>query len=161
MGNSIGILYICTGNYIVFWEGFHDSFEKNFLPDTTKNYYVFTDNLKAISQDKRVKAYYIDPLSWPLITHMRFHIFLRFREEFMHNDYLMFANANLLCREEVSEEEFLPSDEEELSVVRHPGYWNQVSKYCPYERKRLSTAYVPYNAGGGLHDGRTLLRTQR
>ena len=50
MSKSIGILYICTGNYCRFWEGFHKSFEEKFLPDTVKNYYVFTDGTQNIQR---------------------------------------------------------------------------------------------------------------
>ena len=56
---SIGILYICTGKYIAFWESFYESFEKNFLSDTIKNYYIFTDKPENIPHSERVKAYYI------------------------------------------------------------------------------------------------------
>ena len=43
MTKSIGILYICTGPYVLFWKDFYESFEKNFLPSYEKRYYVFTD----------------------------------------------------------------------------------------------------------------------
>ena len=158
---SIGILYICTGKYISFWESFHESFEKNFLPDTIKNYYIFTDKPESISQSERVKVYYIDPMPWPLITLLRFHYFTRFRDEIINNDYLMFANSNLICHEVISEEEFLPADNQELSCVTHPGYWNTEKPiFLPYDRNNTSTAYVPYNVGqkymmGGLYCGHT------
>ena len=29
---KIGMLYICTGKYTVFWPGFYRSFEEKFLP---------------------------------------------------------------------------------------------------------------------------------
>ncbi len=160
MGKSIGILYLCTGSYYLFWEGFYRSFEKKFMPDVLKRYYVFTDSPERIPVNDRVKAFYIDPMPWPLITLMRFHVFCRFREDISGNDYLMFANSNLFCRETISINEFLPGDGEELSAVMHPGYWKRKSIYCPYERDHKSSAYVPYNAGGryvmgGLYCGRT------
>lgn len=34
---SIGILYICTGPYYLFWEDFFKSFEAKFLTDYEKN----------------------------------------------------------------------------------------------------------------------------
>ena len=42
---KVGILYICTGKYIVFWEEFYKSCQKYFLSDSecVKQYYVFTD----------------------------------------------------------------------------------------------------------------------
>ena len=147
---SIGILYICTGNYYLFWESFYESFEKYFLPDTIKNYYIFTDKPENIthSEAEHVKVYYIDSLPWPLITLLKFHCFKRFESEFINNDYLMFVNANLVCREVVHEEEFLPGDNQELSCVSHPGLYNKKACWCPYERNRKSRAYVPYNIDG-------------
>ncbi|MES2416414.1 MAG: glycosyl transferase, partial [Patescibacteria group bacterium] len=41
---KIGILYICTGNYTIFWKEFYLSIEKNFINDIEKHYFVFTDN---------------------------------------------------------------------------------------------------------------------
>lgn len=160
---SIGILYICTGDYSQFWEGFHESFEKYFLLDTIKNYYVFTDKPENIPQSERVKAYYIDSSPWPLITLLRFHYFTRFKDEIINNNYLMFANSNLVCRQVIHEEEFLPGDNQEFSCVTHPGYWNTQAikpRFFPYDRNSCSTAYIPYNVGknymmGGLYCGHT------
>ena len=41
--NKVAVLYICTGKYDVFWKDFYISYEKYFLPDCEKHYYVFTD----------------------------------------------------------------------------------------------------------------------
>lgn len=147
MSNSIGILYICTGNYSLFWKGFHESFEKNFLPDTTKNYYILTDKPENIPQSEHIKAYYIDPLPWPLNALMKFHYLVRFRQHIINNDYLMLVNANLVCREVIHEREFLPDYNQYLSCVISPGYYNRKARWCPYERRRKSRAYVPYNIG--------------
>ena len=40
---TIAILYICTGEYVLFWENFYASAEKHLLPDYEKHYFVFTD----------------------------------------------------------------------------------------------------------------------
>ena len=40
---KIGMLYLCTGKYTVFWPEFYHSFEANFLPGCDKEYFVFTD----------------------------------------------------------------------------------------------------------------------
>lgn len=39
----IGILYIATGRYYVFWEDFYKSAEKYFLPNLEKQYFIFSD----------------------------------------------------------------------------------------------------------------------
>ena len=43
MGKSIGILYLCTGPYKLFWEDFYHTFQTNFLPETEKYYYVYSE----------------------------------------------------------------------------------------------------------------------
>ena len=40
---TIGMLYICTGKYTVFWPEFYETFNRNFLPGYKKEYFVFTD----------------------------------------------------------------------------------------------------------------------
>ena len=39
---KIGILYICTGNYTVFWEDFYESFSKYFCTNSEIHYFVFS-----------------------------------------------------------------------------------------------------------------------
>lgn len=43
MKKSIGILYICTGPYVLFWKDFYKSFQEKFLVDFEKRYFVFSD----------------------------------------------------------------------------------------------------------------------
>jgi hypothetical protein len=48
---KVGILYICTGAYDVFFEGFYHTAEKFLLPNTEKHYFVFTESEKIVSSD--------------------------------------------------------------------------------------------------------------
>lgn len=150
MKKSIGILYLCTGPYVLFWEDFFRSFEEKFMPDVEKKYFVFTDAKQIYAQNHdRVRITKIEPQPWPLITLFRFATFLKVEEELEKCDYVMFSNANMVCKEVVSKEEFLPRREkgEVLSVTEHPGYFG-AGKICfPYERRKESSAYVSYNAG--------------
>ena len=41
MNKSIGILYLCTGQYKLFWEDYYKSFEKIFLLDFENNLLYF------------------------------------------------------------------------------------------------------------------------
>lgn len=73
MKKSIGILYICTGPYVLFWEDFYKSFQKKFLIDFEKRYFVFTDAEEIYGQENQnVKKIKIEPQPWPLITLLRF-----------------------------------------------------------------------------------------
>lgn len=40
---KVGMLYICTGKYTVFWPEFYRTFNDKFLPNCEKEYFVFTD----------------------------------------------------------------------------------------------------------------------
>ena len=65
--NKVGILYICTGKYDVFWEEFYKSCEKYFLPNSEKYYFVFTDSNHLYDEEnnKNIKKYYQENLGWP------------------------------------------------------------------------------------------------
>lgn len=148
MNNSIGILYICTGPYILFWKDFYESFEKKFLPEFQKKYYVFTDADDIYAQENElVKVIKIEPQPWPLITLFRFSTFLKVENDIKDCDYLMFSNANMICDEIITPEEFLPRENEILSVTSHPGYFGKNKINFPYERSKKSNAYIPWNCG--------------
>lgn len=150
MKKSIGILYICTGPYVLFWKDFYESFEKNFLIEFEKKYYVFTDAKEIYKQsNENVTKIEIENMPWPLITLFRFNTFLKIEEKLKKCDYLMFSNANMVCNERIYPEEFLPRKEknETLAVTAHPGYYEKSVICYPYERSPMSTAYVPWNCG--------------
>lgn len=150
MNKSIGILYICTGPYCLFWEDFYKTFEDKFLPNFNKKYFVFTDAKNIFGEDKsNVFKYNLQSQPWPLITLLRFSTFLTIEEELKKCDYLMFSNANIVCNDLITEEEFLPSDDDNQSifVTTHPGYYNKSIIRFPYDRNKKSLAYIPWNCG--------------
>lgn len=148
MKKSIGILYICTGPYTLFWEDFYKSFEDKFLPDFQKKYYIFTDSDCIYAQENKfVKVIKIEPQPWPLITLFRFSTFLKVEKDLKECDYLMFSNANMICNDIITAEEFLPRENEILSVTSHPGYYGMSKINFPYERSKKSSAYIPWNCG--------------
>jgi hypothetical protein len=156
---KVGILYICTGKYIAFWEGFFKSYEKNFLPNCEKEYFVFTDAQRlSVGEDcPNVHRIMQEDLGWPGNTLFRFQIFRRIEEQLRKFDYLFFMNANCVCISSVTEEEFLPAIGQFL-VVQHPGYYNRKSMQFPYDRQKNSSAYIPYGKGkcyvcGGVNGG--------
>lgn len=147
---KIGILYICTGPYIVFWDEFFKTFEEKFLLNTEKHYFIFTDNPDGIIvKNDRVHVNYLQNQPWPLITLLRFQTFLSIRDELEDMDYLMFMNSNASCDEIIDESEVLPREEagEKLSFATHPGYENAKMYKAPLDRNPKSLAYVPYNCG--------------
>lgn len=167
MKKSIGILYLCTGPYKLFWEDYYNSFEKIFLRDFEKHYYVFADEfnqgLEKYATVENVTFIHIDAMPWPLITLLRFHYFLTIEDLLKRHDYLMFTNANIVCDDIVTAEEFLPDVQkgQTMSYCQHPGYYGKKAKYnYPYDRNKKSNAYIPYNCGehyviGAMFAGKT------
>ena len=120
---KIAILYICTGKYDVFWKEFYRSCEQYFLPNSNKNYFVFTDSKELYDEknnDKIVKIYQ-EKLGWPYDTLMRFDLFSRIENKLAEFDYIFFLNANVVFLKTV-EESSLFNNDNDLFVVIHPGW---------------------------------------
>lgn len=150
MKTSMGIIYICTGAYSVFWDDFYCSFEKYFMAEYEKHYYLFTDNEKLLAiVDDRIHVYRIENQPWPLITLLRFGTFLKQEETMKKHDFLMFSNANIVCCTMIKPQEILPNREkgETLFFTQHPGYYNKKPWNTPLDRNKRSRAYVPYCGG--------------
>ena len=148
---KIGIFYICTGPYKLFWEDFYNSAEQYFLQNIEKHYFIFTDDVNFISyKNSKIHLYHIDNLPWPLITLFRFRYFLSVKDDLIDMDYLMFSNSNMKFVSEVTAEEFLPREEknESLFFTLHPGYINAKPQHKPFDRNKNCSAYLPYNYKG-------------
>lgn len=157
---KVAILYICTGKYDVFWKDFFDSYERNFLPKTRKEYFVFTDADKLYKEDEcdRIHKIYQERLGWPDDTLMRYHLFDTILEQLRLFDYIFFMNANCKCVAKISEKEFLPI-EKDVVVVQHPGAYRKKPRQFTYDRNPKSTAYIKRGNGkyyvcGGINGGK-------
>lgn len=156
---KIGILYICTGKYSIFWKSFYESAEKYFLTNHKKIYYVFTDAKKIEYQTKaNIVKIYQKKLAWPFSTMSRFKYFIESKDLFKNSDYLIFCNANLLFVDKV-DNEMLPLEEDYVALLQ-PSYWNKPRNEFPYETNPQSLAYIPANMGkhyfmGSLNGGKT------
>lgn len=142
---DIGILYICTGKYKIFWNRFYQSCEEKFLKNHRKHYFVFTDatdltygdNVTVISESSK---------GFPMDSLLRFKMFDSISDQLAKFDYLFFFNSNMFINKEINED-ILPTGEEELIGLIHPGYFNTNYKFFPYERNPKSTAFIPYKSG--------------
>lgn len=158
--NKIGILYICTGNYYVFFEKFYQSAEKYLLPNSEKHYFVFTES-EHINSTDRIHKIYQERLGWPNDTLMRFHLFLNIETELKQMDYLFFFNANYTFVDTILEDEILPKlNENNLVGQIHPVAYHKKRNQFPYEKSTNSKAYIDENKGenyfaGGLIGGTT------
>jgi hypothetical protein len=157
---KIGVLYICTGKYSIFWKDFFESAEKFLLFNSDKHYFVFTDAkyLYMESNCSRIHKVYQKSLGWPDNTLKRFHIFLKRECELKNYDFLFFFNANCLFIKPIEEEEFLPQTD--LLVVQHPGFYDKTNSIFTYDRNPKSMAYIEKGKGlyyvcGGVNGGKT------
>ncbi len=159
---TIAILYICTGKYTVFWEGFYRSVEKFFISEATKHYFVFTDadSLYGQTENSHIHLVYQEKMGWPYDTLKRFHLFAGIKEKLAGFDYIFFFNANTEILQPITALEFIPANDEELVAVLHPGYFKRPLKDFTYEsRQKASTAYIKKGSGkhyfaGGLNGGK-------
>jgi len=159
-GSRIGILYICTGKYNIFWENFYRSAEAYFLPGYQKNYYVFTDSEYIVDEEKsNILKIPQDNLGWPGNTLLRYAMFRNVVHQLQQEcDFVYFFNANMQFVD-VVREEILPIHEG-IVAVQHPGFYNKGRHELDYDKNPQSLAYIPDGEGsyyfmGGLNGGRT------
>lgn len=143
---NIGILYICTGKYDKFFDDFYVSSEAFFLPKSNKTYYIFTDSEYLPEKYKNDNVVFIHQkkLWWPLDTLMRFWMFDSIKDILQKEDFLVFFNANAKIIKMITEEEFLPQKWEKYIGALHWWIYHKPPFLFPYERRRKSTAYIPY-----------------
>lgn len=138
----IAILYICTGKYNVFWDGFYKSSEKYFLSgQAEKEYFVFTDNMD-LCKDSHVHLHYRECQGFPFDSLFRFDLFLSIEDEIKDFDYIYFFNANMQFVKPVGKE-FLPTvNDGYLAAVLHPLILKRPFFFYSYERNKKSLAYI-------------------
>ncbi len=160
---KIGILYICTGAYTVFWKDFYLSCEKNFIPEAEKEYFVFTDadEIEFEKSNNAIHRIFQKNLGWPGNTLHRYDVFLRHAHLFQECKYLCYMNANLEFVQKITAEEFLPHGGARFVAVLHPGYYDMRGDRLPYERNPQSNAYIPKHTdgqylAGGINGGETV-----
>lgn len=158
---KVAILYICTGRYDVFWKDFYESCERFFLPQLIREYFVFTDAERIYAEENNpaIHKIYQQRLGWPKDTLLRFQLFSTIKNELAVFDYIFFFNANAQIFQPINPEDVLPSEDEKLTAVLHPGYYNKKPSRFTYESKqKKSMAYIPKGEGkyyfaGGLNGG--------
>jgi hypothetical protein len=162
---TIGLLYICTGKYSLFWKDFYLSAIQFLFPGTTKKFFVFTDSQALYGEevDANIIKIKIEHREWPFNTLLRFDMFDKHRDLFAGCDYLFFYNANTLFLDKISLEELLPTEKDgwlvALCCKDKKRYQKKPDKYT-YDRNPNSLAYIPFGQGtnyyrGGFNGGRT------
>lgn len=150
----IGILYIATGKYKVFFESFYKSVFDFFMVDRQKHIYVFTDDTDYFQNFNNVTALKVDFNGFPLDTLLRFRFFNRYKDVLQNTDSLVFMNSNLLIQKTIEYDEFFVGSEQyDFWAVNHPGWFNRGFMDFPYERNPVSAACIPYGQGKNYIQG--------
>ncbi len=139
---KIAILYICTGKYNQFFEGFYESAMKYFMIDHDKTFFVWTDDDHIADGLPNVRVIHKECAGFPADSLFRFEMYLQAEEELKKYDYIYFIQANAQFLQPVGDE-LLP-DESGLTFAIWGG--KMLKKpvcFYPYERNKKSLAYVP------------------
>lgn len=139
---KIAVLYISTGKYSYFWDGFYSSSQEFFLPKHEKHFFVFTDSEK-IKKSKNVTVIDSAYKGFPLDSLFRFEKFWSIKDELSGFDYTYFFNANMYFTDTVGEEILPGSLNDGLVALIHPGYYNKNRRFLPFERNKRSLAFIP------------------
>lgn len=154
------ILYICTGKYNQFFDGFYKSAMEYFLPEHEKYFFVWTDDDHIADGLDNVKVIHKECAGFPLDSLLRFEMFMSEEKNLAGFNYIYFIQSNAMFLQPVGEE-ILP-DGSGLAM----GIWGGVmlrrpACLYPYERNKKSLAYVaPYGKNyvyymGGINGGRS------
>lgn len=150
--NNVAILYIATGPYINFFNDFHLSSERYFLPNCNKEYFLFTDTIVK-NDDKNIHVKKIDKSPWPINTLLRFEYFLTVKEELKNFDYIFFFNANALFTSDFTHELLPDGNNDGLIGVIHPGYKNKIFIRKPFEKRKNLTCHLSWIYNGVYAQG--------
>jgi hypothetical protein len=138
---KIGIVFICTGDYHIFWEKFYRTSSEFLLKKHEKHYFIFTDN-NSIIPDNNITVIHKKPEGFPMDSLLRYEMFNTIRNDLLKYDYVYFFNSNMIFVTPVEEEIFPDNFSSGLTGVIHPGYFNKHPFWFPYERNPQSKAMI-------------------
>ncbi|NLA50438.1 MAG: globoside alpha-1,3-N-acetylgalactosaminyltransferase 1, partial [Bacteroidales bacterium] len=139
--SRIGIVYICTGKYHIFWNEFYRTSQEYLLVKYEKHYFVFTDS-DLIRQNRDVTVIHRKPGGFPMDSLLRFEMFTSIEKDLLLYDYVFFFNSNMCFVDTVDEEIFPVNYDSGLTGLIHPGYYNKHPFWFPYERNPKSKAAI-------------------
>jgi len=142
---KIALLYICTGNYDVFWDGFYESCEKNFYPNEAKEYFVFSDSKKMQAlQNEKIHVFWQNSAGWPYNTLMRYNWFCTVQDLLKPFDFCYFCNANMRFLQPITPE-YIPYPTQEMPLilsVHTQNFDDTLGIHFQPERNPQSRAYI-------------------
>ena len=154
---KICVLFIGTGRYIELFPQVYESFEKYFLINHEKKYFLFTDS-KETPRGSNINIISIPWSGFPIDTLNRYHFFISIKEQLKEFDVIYYCDVDMKIMKPIGNE-FLPTKEKSLIAVTHPFYFN-ISLGTPETRKQ-SNAYISpeekrhFYIVGGIQGGST------
>jgi hypothetical protein len=140
---KIAVMYIAIGAYSVMWDGFYSSAKENLFAGNSVHYFLFSDK-EDLSFDKRdVTFIKSKDYGWPGNTLYRFRMFSSISSELAYFDYCYFFNANAYINKPVGLA-LLPAKGSDIVSVEHFNFKGRNPAWFGYERRKKSTAYVPW-----------------
>lgn len=157
---NIAILYICTGKYNQFFEGFYESAMKYFMTVHEKTFFVWTDDDHIADGLPNVRVIHKECAGFPADSLFRFEMYLQAEEELNKFDYIYFIQANAQFLQPIGDE-LLPDESGLVFAIWGGKMLNKPVCFYPYERNKKSLAYVaPYGMNytyfmAGINGGRS------
>lgn len=153
---TLAVVYVCTGDYWRFWQGFRESAARYLVPELSVTYFVFSDQPVEHFAGADVVVPQ-DNLGWPLNTLYRFRMFLRISQRLQAFDRVLFFNANCEFHAPINSDELFGGTAG-LVACRHPGFFDKQPEQFTYERRPQSRACLTQGSvyvAGGLMGGST------
>lgn len=144
---KVAFVWICLNQpYWQYAKNMVDGARRFFLPGHNVDYFLWSDMPKEVNYGATV--FETEPVSWPMPTLMRYHLFLQQEDILKNYDYIFYCDVDMMFVNVVGDEIL----GEGLTAVQHPMYALRKELEFPLEPNPESQAFIPpikhYFAGG-------------
>jgi hypothetical protein len=137
---SVAIIFIGVGPYINFFDRFYNSIKNNFLPNTAKRFFVFSDSIPNITRSDVVDTR-VPHRSPRDIKLSKFDFIQSKITDIQSHDYVFYFDADNVVNDIIDESEILRwFDCSKIVAVMHP--WHHIRSAGRFERSLKSSAYL-------------------
>lgn len=96
---KVGILLIATNQYVSFLQPLINSADKFLFSgeDLELEYIIFTNSPSLeLTSTRKINVINVEHKPWPMMTLLRYHLFLEHKEILLKNDYLYYCDVDML-----------------------------------------------------------------
>jgi len=117
---KVAILFIGTNRYIYFFPNYYNSLKKLFLPNTPKDFFVFTDqNFDFIRNKKNVIIIPIKHENFPFINLRKFKFINKAKRKLKKYSHIVYIDADMYASSFMFENEFFNHNKPLFAVLHH------------------------------------------